>query len=156
LIFLGYGPERETLEHLTRRLGLEDRVLFLDPVAPDEVLAYTAGATIGVTLLEDTCLNHRYALPNKLFDYLMAGVPVLASDLPELRTLVQGYNVGKTADSSDPDDVARALMEMLGSETDRNTWIRNAERLCETFNWENASQRFTKAFRRLIPVGKAD
>ncbi len=156
LVFMGYGPEEPVLKELTRHLALEERVTFVDPVSPDEVLDFTSGATVGVTLLEDTCLNHRYALPNKLFDYLSAGVPVLASDLPELRAVVQGYNVGKTVNPQDLRAVVETLTLMIESEKDRNTWIRNAERLCETFNWENASQRFTRAFRSIMPRSEAD
>ncbi len=150
LVFLGYGPEKAGLQSLSEQLGLRDRIIFLRPVPPDEVLEYASGASVGVTLLQDTCLNHRYALPNKLFDYLTAGVPVLASNLPEIRALVQGYNVGKIVDPNDPKAVARALNQMIGAGSERETWNRNAERLCETFNWENASQRFVAIFRQII------
>lgn len=150
LVFLGYGPEKARLQSLSAQLGLRDRIIFLHPVPPDEVLEYASGATVGVTLLQDTCLNHRYALPNKLFDYLAAGVPVLASNLPEIRAIVQGYNVGKIVDPNDPKAVARALKQMIGAGSERETWRRNAERLCETFNWENASQRFVATFRQII------
>jgi glycosyltransferase involved in cell wall biosynthesis len=105
---------------------------------------------VGVTLLEDTCLNHRYALPNKLFDYLAAGVPVLASHLPELRSIIHGYNVGRTVDPSDAGAVADAINEMISSDRDRAAWISNARRMAETFNWEIASQRFVRVFRSLI------
>lgn len=106
---------------------------------------------MGVSLVQDTCLNHRFALPNKLFDYLAAGVPVLASDLPEIRSIVEGYNVGKTVDQRNPDKIADALSQMIHAEADRKTWIQNADRLCETFNWESASQRFIKTFRQILP-----
>jgi len=150
LVFLGYGPEKENLQSLSEKLGLSDRIIFLHPVPPDEVLDYASGATVGVTLLQDTCLNHRYALPNKLFDYLTAGIPVLASDLPEIRALVQGYNVGKIVDPKDPEAVASVLNFMIGNGSEGEIWSRNAERLCETFNWENASQRFVATFRQII------
>ena len=75
---------------------------------------------------------------------------MLASNLPEIRAVVQGYNVGKIVDPNDPKAVARALKQMIGAGSERETWIRNAERLCETFNWENASQRFVATFRQII------
>ena len=151
LVFLGDGPELENLQEQTKSLGLETKVTFLDPVEPDSIVEYAAGATVGVSLLQDSCLNHRYALPNKLFDYLAAGVPVLAPDLPEIRSIVEGYNVGKTVDQRSPAKIADSLSQMIHAESERETWIHNADRFCETFNWENASQRFIKTFRHILP-----
>ena len=65
-------------------------ILLLDSVPLDDLLANTAEADVGVTLLQDTCENHRLALPNKLFEYIAAGVPVVASALPEVQRLVEG------------------------------------------------------------------
>jgi len=150
LVFLGYGPEKDSLRRLSESLSLDSRIRFLDPVPADDVLEVASGAHVGVTMLEDTCLNHRYALPNKLFDYLAAGVPVLAAHLPELRSVIQGYNVGRTVDPSDAGAVADALNNMIASERDRSAWIANAHRMAETFNWEIASQRFIRVFRSLL------
>lgn len=156
LVFMGSGPERENLKEQSRTLNLENKVTFLDPVPPDSIIDYAAGARVGVSLLQDTCLNHRYALPNKLFDYLAAGVPVLAPNLPEIRSIVQGYNVGKTVDQRNPDQIAESLNQMIVATSERETWIHNAERFCETFNWESASQRFIAAFRHILPRHVSD
>lgn len=142
LIFLGYGPLKDRLTALVQDLDLDDRITFLDPVSPDEVPSVAVGADVGVTLLEDTCLNHRYALPNKLFEYMAAGVPILASDLPEIRSVVRGYDLGLTVDPSSSDAVADALSEITHSPDQRAHWRSNAAKAVETFNWESASQRF--------------
>ena len=84
LVFMGHGPMRSDTEQLVENLGLQSKVRFIDPVPPEKLLSVTASADLGLTFLEDCCLNHRYALPNKLFEYLAAGVPVIASDLPEI------------------------------------------------------------------------
>ncbi|GMQ81667.1 MAG: hypothetical protein BMS9Abin05_1102 [Rhodothermia bacterium] len=151
LVFLGCGPELENLQEQSQSLGLETKVTFLDPVEPDSIIEYAAGASVGVSLLQDSCLNHRYALPNKLFDYLAAGVPVLSSDLPEIRSIVEGYNVGKTVDQKNPAKIAESLSQMIHAGAERETWIQNADRFCETFNWENASQRFITTFWHVLP-----
>lgn len=151
LIFLGGGPLISALKDQARTMGVSERVSFCDPVSPDAILEHARDASIGISLLQDTCLNHRFALPNKLFDYVAAGVPVLASNLPEIRSIVQGYNVGQVVDQRDPLLIAEKLNFMLGPEADRATWKRNAERLRETFNWEKASQRFIKSFRSILP-----
>ncbi len=150
LVFLGDGPLKQAIQAEITTLGISDRVRFRDTVSPADLHAYTCSADIGVTLLEDTCLNHRYALPNKLFEYLMAGVPVLASDLPEMGRLVEKYDVGRIVYPSDPVEVAKVLQEMVDAPADRKRWSDTTSAVLETFNWENASQVFRRNYKNLI------
>jgi glycosyltransferase involved in cell wall biosynthesis len=111
LAFLG-DPEpvyEQELRAALRRWRVEDRVAMLPSIPLPELLAYTAEADVGVTLLQDTCENHRLALPNKLFEYIAAGVPVVASALPETRRLVESRGVGWCTAPADPEAVAQAL-----------------------------------------------
>ncbi|MCH8277274.1 MAG: glycosyltransferase, partial [Bacteroidetes bacterium] len=98
----------------------------------------------------DTCLNHRYALPNKLFEYIAASVPILASDLPEIRSVVRGYDLGLTVDPSNRESVAAALRKMTEHPDLRTAWRANAATAAETFNWESASHYFIDAMRSVI------
>lgn len=150
LVFLGDGDQRPRLQQQAHQLGLSERVFFLDPVPPDELLPITAGADLGVTLLEDLCLNHRYALPNKLFEYLMAGVPVLGSDLPEIRRVVQGMAVGRVVDPADVAALTATLQAMVADPAARARWAQRAPQVFETFGWETASQGFLAAYRRIL------
>jgi len=150
LVFLGDGPFKPALVQQVEAAGLQDRVRFLDPVPPDHLLPLTASADIGVTLLEDTCLNHRYALPNKLFEYLMAGLPVLASDLPEMRRVIESHDVGRVVNPSDPDALAGALQEMIDDAPARAHWRANTSHVFETFSWEKASQHFIRMYQHLL------
>src|SRR4029077_5284487 len=72
----------------------------------------------GVSLLEDSCENHRLALPNKLFEYIAAGLPVVVGDLPEAAKLVRERRVGWCADPADPGSVAAALRTALAQQDD--------------------------------------
>lgn len=150
LVFLGDGPLRASLEEQARDLKVAGRVRFVDAVEPDELLAYTASADIGVTLLEDTCLNHRLALPNKLFEYLTAGVPVLASDLPEIRKVVKDYEVGLLVDPTRRDDLVAGLNQAVLDKSLREQWRRNIPRALETFSWKAASEHFLEAYQPLL------
>ena len=141
LVFLGYGSERASLERLVDDLRLTDRVHFLDPVPPDHIRGAIRDAHVGVTMLEDTCLNHRFALPNKLFDYVHAGIPVLGAALKEVQDVISRFEIGLTANPEDPGSIARALKGML-DEPRQATWRSNLPRAAETFTWESASQRF--------------
>jgi hypothetical protein len=115
LVFLGDPePGYETvLRDLARRHDVQDRVTLLPSVPLSELLAHTAEADVGVTLLQDTCENHRLALPNKLFEYIAAGVPVVASALPEIRRLIESYEVGWCVPPDDSAALAQALRMAL-------------------------------------------
>jgi glycosyltransferase involved in cell wall biosynthesis len=150
LVFLGDGPVRPGLEREVSHSGLQDRVFFLDPVPVTELLSVTASADVGVTLLEDSCLNHRFALPNKLFQYLMAGIPVLGSDLPEIRRVILDHDVGLVVDPSDIDDVAAGINTMAADDSLRTRWRNNTGRVFETFDPARASQEFVAQIAQLL------
>ena len=150
LVFLGGGPLKGALQTYVRDLGIEEKIIFLPPVPPDELLVHTASAFVGVTLLEDTCLNHRYALPNKLFEYLMAGIPVVASDLPEIRNVIQAYNVGVLVDASKPEAVAEGINRIINEPGLREQRSANIPLVFETFSWKNASQELKHRYQDIL------
>jgi glycosyltransferase involved in cell wall biosynthesis len=147
LAFLG-DPEpgyAVVLRHEIAAHDLQDRVTLLPSVALEQLLAHTAEADVGVTLLQDTCENHRLALPNKLFEYIAAGVPVVASDLPEIRRLIEQHGVGWCVAPDDPTALANALRgaleqrtdpalrERLGNAATALSWSREQLRLVELY-----------------------
>jgi glycosyltransferase involved in cell wall biosynthesis len=150
LAFLGNpqpGYEAELREAIARS-GARERIALLPSVSLGELLAHTAEADVGVTLLQDTCENHRLALPNKLFEYISAGVPVVASDLPETRRLVEHYGVGWCATPGDLDSLRRALSAALDSRDDprlRESLARAAEELC----WPREQQGLLRLYDEL-------
>jgi glycosyltransferase involved in cell wall biosynthesis len=81
------------------------------PVA--QIRDHVRQADVGVSLLENTCENHRLALPNKVFEYLASGLPVVVSDLPELRELVEGLNAGAAVETADPRLLGERISEVL-------------------------------------------
>lgn len=149
LLFLGAdGTFADGLVHLASELGVGERTHFHPPVALTELLSYTTQADVGVSLLEDTCDNHRLALPNKLFEYLAAGLPVVVSDLPEMRRLVSERQVGWVTDPGDPADIARALAEATGSRGDES--LENRVRVAAAeLNWRKERSRLTDLYARL-------
>lgn len=110
LAIIGDGPARRDLEHLATSLGITGRVTWLGTVAYDDLHAYTCGADIGLCLIEPVSMSYEFALPNKLFEYMMARVPTIVSDLPALRAHIDAYPVG-TCISRDliPDDILQAV-----------------------------------------------
>jgi glycosyltransferase involved in cell wall biosynthesis len=115
-------------------------------VPVEELLAYTREADVGVSLLSDDCENHRLALPNKVFEYIAANVPVVVSDLPELRRLVVEYGVGRTADASNAPALAEALAETLGEKGERREAL---VRAADALSWKRESDRLVDLYKRL-------
>ena len=105
--------------------GAADRIHFHPPVAPDRIRSAIRSADVGVTMLQDSCLNHRYALPNKLFDYVAAGLPVLGADLTEVKRVVTEHDLGLTVDPSDPGQIAKGLESMMDANRQQE-WRENA------------------------------
>ena len=119
------APEyRAGLEELVRSLSLEDRVELAEPVPPRELLDAVSGAGVGLALIEPVCLSYRLTLPNKLFEYALAGLPILGSDLPMIARFVDEHGLGATVDPDDPRAIAAALGDLL--EPRRNAKHRRA------------------------------
>jgi glycosyltransferase involved in cell wall biosynthesis len=153
LAFLG-DPEpgyATALRAATREHGLQERVTLLPSVPLEQLLAHTAEANVGVTLLQDTCENHRLALPNKLFEYIAAGIPVVASALPETRNLIEHYGVGWCVAPGDPSALAETLNLALRSQDDPSLHERLA-RAAEELSWEREQQRLLDLYERLAGV----
>ena len=82
-------------------------------MAYERMMAYTRNADLGLTLDKDTNLNYRFSLPNKLFDYMNAGLPVLATDLPEVAGIVREYDLGIVLPEASPETIAQAVRKLF-------------------------------------------
>jgi glycosyltransferase involved in cell wall biosynthesis len=151
VVFLGWGAgvEEGDLKELVRQRGLEDRVLFAPPVAPNQVVAHITSAQVGVIPLRNVSLNHYYNNPNKLWECMSAGLPVVTSNFPALKSVVEGYHFGRTCDPEDPEDIAAAINWVLGNKKRYEKMKANALNAAKIFNWENESRKLLEVYRRL-------
>lgn len=147
LVFLGGGHIKDELEALRDELDLQQRVVFLDPVPQNEVLAYVAGADAGVVAFEKTCMNHWWGLPNKFFQQGLAGVPLLTSAFPEMKPIVDDYHMGATFDPASAESMADAVNKLIRS----NFKIADEDlaRFRADFNWRKEEQTLLGVFRKL-------
>lgn len=149
LLFLGAeGGYAERLGVAARQHGVAARVHLVGPVPPAALLSHTAQADVGISLLSDNCENHRLALPNKLFEYVAAGLPVVVSDLPEAARLVRERGIGFTADPADPASVAAALRTALARGSDEDL-RRSIARAGAELSWEREKHRLISLYERL-------
>jgi len=125
-------------------------VVFLGKIDPASLLNYTVQADAGISLEEDLGLNYRYALPNKLFDYIQAGIPVLVSDLPEMKSVVETFNIGLVSDARTPEVLASFFMQVLYNEEKRALWKSNLEKAANELCWENEEKKLMALYKNAI------
>jgi glycosyltransferase involved in cell wall biosynthesis len=152
MVVLGYGFLLEQIRAQARDLGLAERVHFLGPVAADEVVAYSASAAVGVSPLLASAPSYALSLPNKLFQYMAAGLPVVASDLPQVRDVVEGTAAGICVDTSRPSLIAQALRSILDDPAAAMR-MGNAgrEAVRRKYNWETAAGELLATYAEFKP-----
>jgi glycosyltransferase involved in cell wall biosynthesis len=139
LLIIGSGDAIEQLAVIKKQLALEGKVIILPKMKAQELYHYTCNADIGLSLDKATNLNYQYSLPNKLFDYAIAGVPILASPLTEIKSFIEKYNIGICIDNHNPKHIAEKINFMLSS-NDYTIWKANTLKASKENNWDKEKQ----------------
>jgi glycosyltransferase involved in cell wall biosynthesis len=113
------------------------------------VMRYAAGATIGIAPIENTCLNHTYDLPNKLFEYIQANLPVIATDLPEMRRLISEFGVGEIFPEGDATALASVIKRMLDCPQLLARYRKASRKAAAVLNWQVEESRLIQVYDRL-------
>ncbi|MBI4338409.1 MAG: glycosyltransferase family 4 protein [Chloroflexi bacterium] len=153
VVLLGYGNEGYVaqLKARVQEKGLQSKVLFHAAVPNAQILEYTASADLGVVFYDDNCRNNRYCAPNKLYDYMMAGIPSVASDLPGIQEVVQREDVGVLVNSKDHRSIATGINRLLDDPDHYQVQRQKALRLAqEQFNWERQEHELLGLYERLL------
>ena len=144
LVMMGSGMPAypRMLRELAESEGVADRLFIREPVRPHEVVAVAAQADVGLILNHHVGLNNYLSLPNKIFESVAAGLPIVTSDFPDMADLIRHYEVGETCDPEDPTDVARAVRAVV-DDPERLARLReNAEKAAPELTWERESEIF--------------
>lgn len=138
LVLLGYGPLESEIANRAAAPEVQGRVHVLPAVPPTELVSWVAAADVVAMPIQPSTLNHRLTTPNKLFEAMAAGVPVVASDLPGMAAIVRETRCGLLVDPTDPVAIAAAIREILDAPPDeRRAWRqRSLAAAHETYNWE--------------------
>lgn len=145
---VGDGPMFSEYKSLAVKSGLEPKVKFFGRVSPDKLKEITPLADVGLSLEEDNGLSYRYALPNKIFDYIHAGIPTLGScDLPEMKKLIQEFQVGMLIENHEPKHIAHKIESLL--QLGKQRFQPSLIRASEVLNWENQEQKLVEIFNYL-------
>ncbi|MGQ9628950.1 MAG: glycosyltransferase family 4 protein [bacterium] len=155
LVLRGYGVLEASLRGLVESLNLEDRVFFAPPVPMADLVDAAAEADLGLMPYRDTCLDHRYCTPNKLFEYMMAGLAVAASDLPEIRRILSESGAGEVFDPDDPRNIADVVNGIISDELMLKEMRRNAVLSArERYNWGVEAQKLIDTYISLVEEGR--
>ncbi|MEN4947688.1 glycosyltransferase family 4 protein [Pseudomonas proteolytica] len=149
-VFIGGGRLTAPLTALSQELGLTERVHFIPTVSLADLPSYTASADIGVQPIENTCLNHFTTDSNKLFEYLIAGLPVVATDLPEIRRIVRAFDIGFLVRESDDQQLIDALNRLVSDPQLRRTFAGNAAIAATRLNWEQQEKLLVNLYGRVL------
>lgn len=149
LVFLGDGQLAGSLERKAKAAGLAGRVHFHAAVPQRELLRFSEAADGGIIPYQATCLNNFYCTPNKLFEFVAAGLPILASDLPEIRSMIEAHGIGLVSAMKTEEALASSIDAFLGDETQLALWRQSVLQARETLCWEKEGPKIVSIFEAL-------
>ena len=144
IIFMGYGQLEGLLKEESSKY---DNIYFHKAMSPDVLLDYTSSADFGISTIEDSCLSYHYCLPNKMFEYIMAEVPVIVSDLPEMKKIVADNHVGIVAKANSVEGLKEAILK--ADKLDKSDMNKNLKILKRVYNWEEQEKVLLDVYRNL-------
>ena len=126
---------------------MSDRVHFLGRIDRDVLLNYTKLATLGMVLEEPLGLSFTFSLPNKLFDFIHAGIPIVAGNMPEISRIINQYKVGVIVDDYTPKKIAEKINELLADKILLATIKKNQQETKEILCWETEAKKLETYFK---------
>jgi glycosyltransferase involved in cell wall biosynthesis len=151
LWIIGRGDVQDYLEQLAKEQAAASRIIFKGFIPLNELYQYTAQASLGLSLEEDLGANYRYSSPNKIYDYIQAGIPVLVSDLPEMNALITEYGVGAVLPKEErqPEKLAQQITHILDHSDAYKTYQANCLKAKEILNWEAEKEKLISIYKNI-------
>lgn len=150
LLIIGGGDVLPILKQKVKENNWDDKVRFFPRMPYKEMMAITHLAEVGFTLDKPNNLNYLFSLPNKLFDYIQANVPIIASHLTEIERIIRDYNIGTFIEEHNPEHIAEKIKEVLSDEATLKIWKNNLNTAAQDLCWENEEQTLIKIYEQYI------
>ncbi len=138
LILLGDGEQKNNFRKMADKLKISERVIFAGAIDQKDLITYTTGADIGLSLIENISISYFHALPNKLFEYIMAGLPVIVSDLPQMKSIVEKYQVGEAVniENNGEENILTTLKRWIEEPERLEIYRTNCANAAKELNWQ--------------------
>jgi glycosyltransferase involved in cell wall biosynthesis len=149
LLIVGDGDVVPQLKQRVQELKIEDRVLFFGKRPYHEMMAFTFHADVGLTLDKPNNTNYRFSLPNKVFDYMHAQTAIIATDLVEIRKLVDRYQLGWVLTEFSTESLRKVMQQAITEPLAVGEFKRNAKEAAVTENWENEREVLAKIYPKV-------
>lgn len=150
LLIIGDGDVIPRVKQKVQLLSLEKKVIFIPKQSFEKLQAYTKHADLGMSIDKDTNLNYRYSLPNKIFDYIHAGIPVLCSPLVEIKNIVEKYEIGECIESHDPKHIAKNIDSILNDVVQLKKYKTNTLKASKELNWDHEKSQLIRIFEKYV------
>lgn len=140
LLIIGSGDVWEILKQKITEFNLNEKVQLIEKLPKTQLMHYTYNADLGLSIDKNTNLNYFFSLPNKIFDYIHAGVPILASRLPEIEKVITQYAIGSFIENHEPSHIAEKINAILNSENYLD-YKKNTHKAKLDLNWDTEKQK---------------
>ena len=138
LYFIGSGTILDKLKQMVKDLHLSTKVTFIDVLPYNEMMKYTTRSFLGLIFEKIYVTDeHMFALPNKFFDYMKAGIPVLSSKAIEIKAIIEKYQTGDFIENFEPEEIAKKIINISKNQELYNFWKHNTALVMVDLNWEN-------------------
>lgn len=148
-VFIGTGRLEQQLRAQAIELKVERKVFFLGKISLEKLHEYTMSADIGLQNLENTCLNHFSTDSNKVFEYMMAGLPIIATKLPEIRKIVETHSFGILIDENSSNQLADSIQFLVNNPQMRQRFQKNAKKASVQMCWEEQEHKLVNLYHNL-------
>jgi glycosyltransferase involved in cell wall biosynthesis len=152
LFIIGSGDLLPLLKSKVNDLNIKDRVRFIPTLPWNEMMRFTKSADVGLSLDKDSNLNYRFSLPNKIFDYISAGIPVIAGDLQEVKKIIEGNSCGIIIPEISPEEISKALIRIRDNQKFLNNLKQNSVKASEELSWGKENIKVIAFYKMLLNI----
>ena len=151
-IILGFGEDTyiQELKKMITANHLEGIVVFHKVVPPDELWKYVGAVDAGIVMIDNICLSYYYSLPNKFFQNVQAHTPIIGSDFPEIKRMIEKYNIGLVCEADSPEALRTAIMRLKDDKVMYNTFKKNLKKASKELCWENEKEILIDAYKAIL------
>lgn len=154
LAIIGYGEYENVLKEIAAKEGVSNKVFFLGKVPSEEMLNYSVGADLGVIPYRPIDDNHLYCSPNKLFEYVLAGVPVITDKLPFFELMQEKYGFITTTDMGSLEAFGKDAANLLNDSSRIEQLKQNCNKAAQELNWDKEGEKLLEIYKKLFKENK--